>query len=371
MRLVPTMAPERRTLLLLLAGCSSEYQVAPQPVDVDPGLVTDCGFSPVAGTKFSRYDCNPVFSSTGEDWASSIGSVGFRAEYVLGHPFYQMWYVGSSDEAGEDWAVGYAVSSDGTHWEPRPENPVYRSQYAYDEDGINGLSVVWDANNAQYMMSYQAVDQVRNSLRLTNGVATSADAVNWNQLETPTMELSEISDDGISWCWTVTTAYINDEVRGFITGDPRPNDANQVCKLYGIRVPNAQTWQPGSTEILPTESAPYDQNGVLAASVVEHDGMFYMFYVGFSRWDEDRQTQSVHAAETHLALATSTDGITWVRHPDNPLDQLSNFPNDGKITSIHAQSVGSRILVWLNDEYEEVGQAVGYFYFEPDIAAHP
>ncbi len=60
-------------LALVLTGCPSDYEVIPAPPDVDPGEVTECDFSRVLDTDFYSYDCNPVFTTSGEAWASIPG----------------------------------------------------------------------------------------------------------------------------------------------------------------------------------------------------------------------------------------------------------------------------------------------------------
>ena len=106
------------SLLFLLSisqvSCNSDYELSGEKPNINPGEVTECPFSVVSGTQLSSYDCNPVFTNTDEDWGSEIGSVGFFATEVLGHPFYQMWYSSSSTEGFGDFGMGYAVSSNGT-----------------------------------------------------------------------------------------------------------------------------------------------------------------------------------------------------------------------------------------------------------------
>src|SRR5690606_38062414 len=110
----------------LLAACSNEYSVTQGPVDVDPADITECPFTPIPGTRYQRYDCNPVFSGTDEDWiAGGVGSVGFHAEEVLGHAFYQMWY--STGRVDGNYGLGYAISDDGTNWTPLEANPVHEN----------------------------------------------------------------------------------------------------------------------------------------------------------------------------------------------------------------------------------------------------
>ena len=48
----------------LSMACASDYDLKGKEVNVDPGQVTDCPFTPVSGTKISIYDCNPVLKMT-------------------------------------------------------------------------------------------------------------------------------------------------------------------------------------------------------------------------------------------------------------------------------------------------------------------
>jgi hypothetical protein len=144
----------RLLTLVFLAGCVSDYEVH-APVDVDPADVTDCGFTQVEETDFYRYDCNPVFTTTGESWAPNVGHTAFHVTSVLGHPFYQLWYVGvqNANEFG-DYALGYAVSDAGTDWESSPANPLFNNptgNKAWDKDAMDAMQVLWDPDTSQYV----------------------------------------------------------------------------------------------------------------------------------------------------------------------------------------------------------------------------
>ena len=86
--------------VLMMTSCTVDYELTGARPDVNPGDVTECPFTAIEGTNILAYDCNPVFTSTDEDWGGD-GSVGFYATDVMGHPFYQMWYTSSnSDQFG-------------------------------------------------------------------------------------------------------------------------------------------------------------------------------------------------------------------------------------------------------------------------------
>ncbi|MSP57182.1 MAG: hypothetical protein EXR69_16530, partial [Myxococcales bacterium] len=85
--------------LLLSVACQPDYALNAGPPDVNPADITECAFTQLVdgdgvATNFWSYDCNPVFTTTGEDWAPQIGSTTFMVTDVLGHPFYQLWYTG-------------------------------------------------------------------------------------------------------------------------------------------------------------------------------------------------------------------------------------------------------------------------------------
>ena len=89
-----------------------------------------------------------------------------------------------------------------------------------------------------------------------------------------------------------------------------------------------------------------------------------MFYLGFAQWTEDPVYDGViSGSQMSMNLATSTDdGVTWVKDPNNSFPV--NRATPGEMMAVGAQVIGSRIHIWLTDNYS--GQsAVGYFYYEP------
>ena len=119
------------------------------------------------------------------------------------------------------------------------------------------------------------------------------------------------------------------------------------------------------------DSGSYDGGGIASAAVVDFEGTLYMFYVGFETWIEDTVNAGlISGVHTSLNLATSTDdGATWVKDPGNPFPV--NLTDPGEMSAIGAQIIGSRIHLWLTDNYSG-NSAVGYFYYEPELEQnHP
>ncbi len=70
------------------------------------------------------------------------------------------------------------------------------------------------------------------------------------------------------------------------------------------------TWQEHPPAVTPGEHGEVDGDGVWTGSVIERDGTFHLFYTGHQVGARHPQT---------ICLATSTDGVTFAKHPGNPL----------------------------------------------------
>lgn len=367
--------------LFCLSACASDYELKGKRPDVDPGDVTDCPFTPISGTQVSSYDCNPVFTNTGENWGGDVGSIGFHVTEVLGHPFYQMWYTSSSSSSFGGISMGYAVSSNGTDWTPHPSNPLLSTDPSgWDKDSIAGQVVVWDPIDSHYVMAYQGFTLGTNEFDpgvWGLGIATSPDGKNWTKsARNPVINFTtdfDILFGGalIQPCWPLTiTITERGALKGYIAA-AKAEEAflgmEAACHIYEMNGLDAETWIINDQRPVMEANTSYDTMGVASAAVVDFDGMLYMFYVGFTDWVQFTGYQS--AQNLTLNLATSADGGgTWTKDPNNPIPV--NLTNPGQISDVGAQVVGSRILLWVTDSYEGEN-SVGYFYYEPDIESHP
>lgn len=361
------MASSSLPILAFLAACNNDYDMVIEDPNVNPGDVTACPFTPISGTKMSSYDCNPVFS-TGETWGPSIDSVGFLATDIVGHPFYQMWYTGTDGgSVGGDWGLGYALSAEGTAWESHPENPLQSGiSGTWDQDAMSAIQMVWDPSADRYVMAYQGFNIDRGSWGM--GIATSPDGVDWTRLSSnPVIDFTDIWAEQ-QVCWPLTVRVLEGgALTGFVAA--HADGYTDVCEVFATTAGSLDNWSVASRPALYSGPEYYDESGVTSASVVEYNGTLYMFYIGFERWISHTGYQSSDGH--HLALAKSTDGgMTWIKDANNPLP--INNSEDLVVNTVTAQVVGTRIHLWITDDYPEAGGiAVGYFLYEPDIEPHP
>jgi hypothetical protein len=342
-------------------GCASDYQVL-KPVDVDPADVTDCGFTRVEDTDFYRYDCNPVFETTGEEWATYVGHTAFHVTTVLGHPFYQLWYVGvqSATQFG-GYAFGYAVSDAGTDWETSGLNPLFedpQGNNAWDNDAMDAMQVIWDADTSQYVMLYQGINLDQNSWGL--GVATSPDGLGWDFLSSnPVIDLLQPAGSVQGYCWPLGLSKgVVAGFSGYVAGYKSPDGPCEAFRINGI---NVATWQATDNRVLRAgQTGDFDDQGFVSIATAELDGTHYMFYAGFGDWviqNNYKQTKN-----HFLGMATSSDGESWTKSGNLiPV----NTTSAGGVTAVAAHTVGDRIHLWITDDYND-NAAVGYFLFDPN-----
>jgi hypothetical protein len=359
---------------LFLAGCEQDYTVNPTPPDVDPADITECGFTRVESTVYYRYDCNPVFTSTGEDWLDQIGSTAFNVTEVVGHPFYQLWYTGLIDDGSDfsPYAMGYAASPDGTAFSASGDNPVLDQgePAEFDSDYMSGNQVVWDPDTAQYVMIWQGIHDDANPEKIVNGlgVATSADGRTWSRLgKNPVFDFGYDDAGNVNYCWPLDLTL--GEVSGYTGYVAGSSDGDSVCEVYELNASGLADWKASDAVVLPAgDKGEWDATGVINMSIAQLGGTRFLFYVGFEKWT--RQGNYVLATNSKLGVATYDDDRgRWVKEP-NPLPL--NLTEEGNVTGVEALRVGKRIHLWITDQYEVNGEAqhaIGYFLYDPEFAA--
>ena len=112
--------------------------------------------------------------------------------------------------------------------------------------------------------------------------------------------------------------------------------------------PDGITWTKRPAPIFEADSnSAWEQHKVTACQVVQRDGWYYLFYVGFRDID--------HAA---IGLARSRDGLTdWQRLPANPI--VRPTPGGWDADACYkpfAMYDGKRWLLWYNGRREHVEQ---------------
>ncbi len=348
------------TLVCLGLAACSEYQL--HAVNVHPDEVTECPFVPTAIDELYRYDCNPVFTTTGEDWAETLSFSTFGHTEVAGHPFYQLWYAGSPSEGG-DFDMGYAISDSGTEWTPHPDNPGWPSRSNSDWDGgkVQALEVAWDVNMDGYVMLYGGIDEDKSFFGA--GLAASHDGLNWElSPNNPVIDFG-LTYEGVDYAWPLALNIGASNYDAYLGGSVEEGSIN----VYRLSTDDPENWAVDASRVFKAGSdGEWDDEGFVDISIVELDDHDYMFYVGFGEWIDQGNVRSV--SDSYVGLASKGPGDdAWNRQHGGFLPL--NTTLDGDAQMVAARAIGPRIHLWVLDYYTELNQrAIGYFLYCPDPA---
>lgn len=183
--------------------------------------------------------------------------------------------------------IGYATSKDGKAWTRMSKKPVVSSDVAWEKGATMCPHVIWDAKAKVYKMWYSSGDQYEPD---AIGYATSPDGLTWKK-------------------------YENNPI---FSPDPKNE---------------------------------WEQHKVTACQVIQEDGWYTMFYIGFSDINTAR-----------IGIARSKDGVSnWQRHPGNPVVFPTPDAWDGEATyKPYAIFDGKKWLLWYNGRrggMEQIGLA--------------
>jgi predicted GH43/DUF377 family glycosyl hydrolase len=184
--------------------------------------------------------------------------------------------------------IGYATSADGVVWKRMSEKPVLSPDQPWEKVALMCPDVIWDANAKIFRMWYSGGEQ------------SEPDAIGY-----------ATSSDGLTWAKRAD---------------------NPIFKS-----------NPGAI---------WEQDKVTACQVIQEDGWYLMFYIGFR--DED------HA---QIGLARSKDGISnWERNPANPIihPDPGAWDHDACYKP-YAIFDGQKWLLWYNGRHgglEQIGVAL-------------
>lgn len=350
-----------RASLLLMSACASEFGLG-AVLEVHPEDVTECLFEPVDGFEdLHSYTCNPVFTATAEGWADGVGHLTFSHADVLGHPFYQLWYTGRTAEGQTQ--IGTAVSADGTTWEPHPRNPGWPTIGGREWDGgpVQQIKVAYDAEARAYRMLYGAFTTDLQTGGV--GLASSRDGVVWQRMPANPVLSLNVPRGGVDIAWPVSYDIHRGQHRALFAA---ASDIDRL-DLYQVTTNTPERWDDDVPvrALRAGRTDSWDDEGFIDAAVVQLDGVWWLFYVGFGTWLEDTENNVRYAQASYLGLARSDDdGESWQRVGDEPVP-INQTP-EGDVNSVAARVIGPRIHVWVGDTYpDEGGNAVGYYLFEP------
>lgn len=194
-----------------------------------------------------------------------------------------------------------------TDWTKHPANPVL----------VNGGPFEWDMaimhpSVVEEMVGYKMFFTAQNLTatlepRFRIGLANAPDETTWSKdLSNPVMDVGSPGsweEVGVATPWVLTdiTGY-----RMWYTG----LDSNLFPQIGYAMSSDGNSWikHPSNPILKPGALDDWDGNGTMAPSVLSIGGTFHAWYTGANL-----------SGISRIGYATSSDGISWTKHPNNPV----------------------------------------------------
>jgi predicted GH43/DUF377 family glycosyl hydrolase len=226
--------------------------------------------------------------------------------------------------------LAVVISAPDAAWVKHPNNPVFKpSTNGWDNSNVLAAKIMYEGMYRMWYTANGTIDQ-----RTNIGYATSPDGIAWTRYGSqPVLRYGPGSweSHGVSApsVWHDVTAnlwkmwYAGRDFRGNYS-------IGYATSPDGI----AWTKYAGNPVVRPSTSGA-DDTSVVSPHVVYLAGVYHMWYAG-------------RGASNQIFYATSNDGVTWTKHPKNPVLRLGgDFTWDnGEIAAPTVLWTGARFDMW-------------------------
>ena len=278
---------------------------------VDP-IIND----PVETQNWVDHSANPIVVKGVATW--EISQV-MSPWIIRSGSSYKMWYTGAARHQA-DLSIGYATSPDGINWTRHPGNPVLKLRAGdFDEQGVFAPVVIQD--NDSLKMWYGAGS---NPDRAQIGYASSIDGIVWIRRQSSVLQTSPfgewysdalipgsvIKDGNIFKMWfSGSVGSIAGATSGTKTGIGYATSPDGISwTVYDNPATTASPYKNSDPVLNYGSTGSWDANEMFKPCVLKTDYGYELWYSG---WAPN--------LGQHIGYASSTDGITWKKHPYNPL----------------------------------------------------
>lgn len=247
-------------------------------------------------TQWIKYSSNPILAPSGS-W-DPAGVVTPRV--LFDGTTFRMWYNGVNQQ-GKYVGIGYATSTDGKNWIANTQPVLTANPNGWKQSASTGIdvgSVVWDGS--EFLMWYSGPSSAG------IGLATSQDGVNWIKYPSNPVITASFIDSS-----SMTGPTVIQDSGGFKMWYACQNPSLSYVSICYATSNDGKTWNKYSSPVLTPETGySWDSANLWSPSVIYDGSVYHMWY-----------TSNAGGSGYYYAIgsATSQDGTTWTRNPNNPI----------------------------------------------------
>jgi predicted GH43/DUF377 family glycosyl hydrolase len=226
--------------------------------------------------------------------------------------------------------IAVVVSAPQAAWVKYAGNPVFKpgEGNAWDNKNVLAAKVVFEGN--VYRMWYTANG---NDLRTGIGYATSPDGLTWTRQSS-----DPVLTHGVGWeshgvsAPSVLYDPVASQWKMWYTG----RDYIGRYSIGYATSPDGITWTKyANNPVLSRSNSGQDDASIVSPHVLYRAGTYHMWYAG-------------RGSNNQIFYATSSDGINWSKHPNNPVLRLGGDYtwDNGEIAAPSVIWTGARYEMW-------------------------
>ena len=324
------------TEVQVFAGFTSQVYLTLQPTGSGTGSIyINATWGGPQNQTWMDYIYNPIIT-TSNSYYDSYGVT--QPQIIVENGFYRMYYFGIVPGAHK--YVLYAESNDGIIWNKPFQYPILNpgDSGSWDSWAVHPGAVFKDDDNL-YKMYYYGYSNQYDQWHI--GLATSIDGINWIKYPQPIIyatsgweyqigSSSIVKKDGIYYLY-----YFGRNAPLYRIGVATSTDGINFTKYSGNPII--------------TNTASWEESGVIYPSVILENSLFKMVYT--------------NSSGTGFGLASSIDGFNWIKSGNNPFFTSQQTSNDwarGKIAFPQWVKLSNEMRIYysgirINSEEHRIG----------------
>jgi predicted GH43/DUF377 family glycosyl hydrolase len=297
-----------------------------------------------AQTNWQKYDLNPVLVLT-EPWDHLV-AIG-EPTCILENGAFRMWLTGAHDE--QRYQIYHAASADGITWFKEPAAVLsWGTPGEWDHWTLDTAEVIRDDEG--YKLYYFAQPEpMTPPFNAAIGMARSDDGINWEKEgQNPLLLSGGVGDWDEYWVESPTVVYDGAGGTYEMWYSGVGGDGFQIGYAESD---NGRDWQKHPLPVLsPGQTGSWDDQVVAVPTVIKRDGLYEMWYGGTF----DDGSGDINWSGIRIGYATSSNGIDWDKHGENPVLSREDPPADIAVPwapDVLFDHQQSRLLLWYATDF--------------------
>jgi len=240
-----------------------------------------------------------------------FGNTTYSGPVVEHEGTFYLFYVVFGAAPTDPEQIGYATSTDGREWTPASDTPLLSgTDVTYLPANKISVAGVVVEDNGTWVMYVDVWEPIRNGRSAILRAEAPDPEGPWTIGPDPVLEPGE------SGAWDGTQVFAASVLRtedGYLmaysgSSDGKPDSIGIAQSEDGI------TWTKQTDPVLVPE-ADWEAQGISSPSIIRTQGGYMMLYFSIQP-----------SGERAFGLARSADGLTWERHPRNPVFTPTDAP---------------------------------------------